>query len=116
MADDICEWLTQGRLPEFASLPDMFKESQIDQCKIWCPDHACSFAEQYKNPEQVCPEQVCPELVCPEQVCQEKVCPEKVCPEQTCPEHARSFAEQDRAFNQLTISHQPYYSDFPESF
>ena len=92
MADDICEWLTQGRLPEFASLPDVFKESQIDQCKIWCPDHACSFAEQYK--EKVCPEQVCPEQVCPEQVC----------PEQVCPEQARSFAEQERAFNQLTIS------------
>ena len=82
MADDICEWLIQGRLPEFASLPDVFKESQIDQCKIWCPDHACSFAEQYK----------------------EQVCPEQVCPEQVCPEQARSFAEQERAFNQLTIS------------
>ena len=54
MVDDVCEWLTQGRLPEFASLPDMFKESQIDQCKIWCPDHACSFAEQYKVPEHDC--------------------------------------------------------------
>ena len=51
MVDDVCEWLTQGRLPEFASLPDMFRESQIDQCKIWCPDHACSFAEQYKDPD-----------------------------------------------------------------
>ena len=54
MVDDVCEWLTQGRLPEFASLPDMFKESQIDQCKIWCPDYACSFAEQYKVPEHDC--------------------------------------------------------------
>ena len=88
-------------------------------CKFYCPEDACSFAEQYKEqvcPEKVCPEQVCPEQVCPEQVCPEQVCPEKVCPEQVCPEHARSFAEQDRAWNQLAISHKLYYSDFPESF
>ena len=47
MIDGVCDWYTQGiKLPEFTSLPDMFKKMQIAQCEEVCPGHACSFAEQ----------------------------------------------------------------------
>ena len=47
MADDACDWMTETvRLPEFASLLDVYKKLQLAQCEQFCPDHACSFAEQ----------------------------------------------------------------------
>ena len=65
MIDGVCDWYTQGiKLPEFTSLPDMFKKMQIANCEEVCPEHDCSFAEQ------------------------------------------------DRAFNQFTMSQKNYFSDF----
>ena len=47
MVDDICDQYTQGfRLPEFGVLPDVFKEIEIESCEYFCPDHACSIADQ----------------------------------------------------------------------
>ena len=53
MADDLCDWMTEGvRLPEYASLPDVYKKIQLQQnstvahCEQFCPGHACSIAEQ----------------------------------------------------------------------